>query len=462
MRVVRGLLRLRIVITGGSSSVVPVNSTASRRRYRIDGSDASISSPADAGSAVNDALAECHHLLSERGEAQGNRLAAGILARYASFDEAARAAFFDSLADRFSVDPSGLRRAAECYIHDACDENLHMLLRAGEVPRRELFLRLNGAIGGAAWLVHMREQLQKDQRWPAVENDLTRVLRVLFNLAVLDFQQIGLETPCSLLERLIAAEAVHPINDWSEMGRRLEADRRCYAFFHPAWPQEPLIFTEVALTRGIPSMVQPILDPDAAVVDPRTCDTAIFYSISNCQPGLRGFSFGNALLGRAIERLRLEMPWLRRFATISPIPGFRSWLSKSAGLLNASTPIRAWLSKQSHSSNDATPGELQGELLALCAHYLLVVKQGSEPADAVARFHLGNGARLYRLNGSSDLSRTGIGRAFGLTVNYVYDPNQLERNAEAYRRSHEFRASSAIVRRAQLAARLISDRSLVA
>jgi malonyl-CoA decarboxylase len=308
----------------------------------------------------------------------------------------------------------------------------------------------------------MREQLQKDQRWATVDGDLTRVLRVLFNLAVLDFQQIGLETPCSLLERLIAAEAVHPINDWSEMGRRLEADRRCYAFFHPAWPQEPLIFTEVALTRGIPSTVQPILDPDAAIVDPRTCDTAIFYSISNCQPGLRGFSFGNALLTRAIERLRLEMPWLRRFATISPIPGFRSWLSKSAGMLSASAPIRAWLSKQSPSSSDAMPSELHGELLALCAHYLLAVKQGSEPADPVARFHLGNGARLHRLNASSDLSPRGIGRSFGLTVNYVYDPSQVERNADAYRRSHEFPANAAIVRRAELAARLMSSQSLVA
>src|SRR5262249_49353204 len=158
---------------------------------------------------------------------------------------------------------------------------------------RELFLRLNAATGGAASLVRMREHLQNHQKWTGIENDLTHVLRVVFNRAMLDFQQIDLETPCCLLERLIEAEAVHPVHDWSEMGRRLEADRRCYAFFHPAWPQEPLIFTEVALTRGIPSTMRPILDPDATIVGPRTCDTAVFYSISNCQPGLRGFSFGN-------------------------------------------------------------------------------------------------------------------------------------------------------------------------
>ena len=177
----------------------------------------------------------------------------------------------------------------------------------------------------------MREHL-RSQAWAAIESDLMHVLGLLFNRGVLDFQQIDLETPFSVLERLIDAEAVHPVNEWREMGRRLEADRRCYAFFHPAWPQEPLIFTEVALTRGIASLIQPILDPDSPVVDPRTCDTAMFYSISNCQPGLRGFSFGNALLSRAIEQLRAEMPWLRRFATISPIPGFRSWFSASAGV----------------------------------------------------------------------------------------------------------------------------------
>jgi len=286
----------------------------------------------------------------------------------------------------------------------------------------------------------MREHLQNRQAWAGIESDLTPALGTLFDPALLDFQRIDGDTPSSVLKRLIEAEAVHPVDQWDEMARRLEADRRCYAFFHPAWPREPLIFTEVALTRGIASRVRPILDPESPIADPRTCDTAMFYSISNCQPGLRGFSFGNLLLGRAIERLQAEMPWLRRFATISPIPGFRSWLSGSTGLLDATTR----------------------DLLILCAHYLLAVKQRSEPADPVARFHLGNGARLQRLNASSDLSRAGVSRSLGLTVNYVYDPNELERNAEAYGRSHEVLASAAVVRRARLAAPLMANRSLVA
>jgi len=384
--------------------------------------------------AVGDALDRCRDLLSERGETAGRSLATSIVALYGSFGEAARSAFFDGLVDRFSVDPSALQRAAECYLQNPADDTLRTLQRAADSPRRELFLRLNGALGAMPCLVRMREHLRNRHQWASVESDLTHVLRLLFNHAVLDFQQVDLETPGAILERLIEAEAVHRVNDWKEMGRRLEADRRCYAFFHPAWPQEPLIFTEVALTHGITSTMELILDPDAVVAVPRTCDTAIFYSISNCQAGLRGFSFGNALISRAIERLRAEMPWLRRFATISPIPEFRSWLSASSRSLNASTGVGAWLSNDHSRSHNTIPAALQDELLVLCAHYLLAVKEGPEPADPVARFHLGNGARLHRLNVASDLSRAGIGRSLGLTVNYVYDLHDLERNAERYGR----------------------------
>jgi malonyl-CoA decarboxylase len=424
------------VIASDPSSTVRANST-SRVDYRIGGPDGSTPSNHDSGGSVREALGQCHDLLCESSEAQGNRLATYILAAYEAFDEAARAQFFDGLVD------------------------LH---RVGERRRRELFLRLNRAAGAIAWLVRMREHLQHRKKWAGVERDLMHVLRMLFDPAGLDFQQIDADTPSRVLKRLIEAEAVHPVDDWREMGRRLEADRRCYAFYHPAWPREPLIFTEVALTRGITSEIRPILDPDSALADPRTCDTAIFYSISNCQPGLRGFSFGNLLLGRAIERLQAETPWLRRFATISPIPGFRSWLCGSAaGLLDATRGLGTWLSNdQSSLLNGTIPGEFQDELLVLCAHYLLRVKEGREPADPVARFHLGNGARLHRINSSSDLSRAGMSRSLGLTVNYVYDPNELERNAEAYRRSYEVRASAEVLRRARLAAPLMSNRSLVA
>ena len=423
----------------GDRSTVPVTST-SQLHYRIDSTGLPAGSSRDCSAAVRDALGGCHDLLSERGDTPGNGLARNILGIYASFDEAARGAFFDGLIGRCTVDPSVLRSAAEAYAANPCGETLQALQQANESPRRELFLRLSGAPGATAALVRMREHLQNQPAWAPIEHDLTHVLKWLFNRSVLDFQQIDLDTPSPVLERLIETEAVHPVNDWREMGRRLEADRRCYAFFHPAWPTEPLIFTEVALTRGIASAIQPILDPESEVVDPRSCDTAMFYSISNCQPGLRGFAFGNALLNRAIERLRAEMPWLRRFATISPIPGFRSWLEASAGSREPS----------------------QDDLLALCAHDLLRAKQDGEPADAVARFHLGNGARLHRLNPSSDLSAAGLRRSGGFTANYVYGLNELERNAEAYRRTHEVRAVAEVARLASLAAPLLSNPSLVA
>jgi malonyl-CoA decarboxylase len=446
-------------MAGDLAPILPVTTT-SRFHYRIDDPDRSAAPCEDCvrSAAVRDALQGCHELLSERGERPENGFAQNILALYVSFDEVARTAFFNGLIERLSVDPASLQRAAENYLRNPSDETQQALQKAGEAPRRELFLRLNGVPGGTASLVRMREHLHSHLRnhhaWAEIDNDLAHVLRLLFNRGVLDLQQIDLETPFPVLERLIEAEAVHAINDWREMARRLETDRRCYAFFHPAWPGEPLIFTEVALTRGIAPTIQPILDPDSPVVDPRTCDTAMFYSISNCQPGLRGFSFGNPLISGVVERLRAEMPWLRRFATISPIPGFRAWLSASAPLRNASTGVGAWLSD---TRSQGVPDELQDELLALCAHYLLRVKQGREPADAVARFHLGNGARLHRLNSASDLSLAGIRRSAGFTVNYVYNLKELARNAETYERSHEVCARAEVARLARLAEPLLSN-----
>ena len=423
-------------MAGDRSSTLPIDSTAPSD-YKIDG-------PGLAGPElrrkVHHALQLCDGLLSDRGDAPDNQAGKTLLSIFPWFDEVARAAFFDGLIARFSVDPSAVRLAAEVYLRNPGAETLEALQQASDAPLRDLFLRLNAAPGATAWLVRMREHLHHQKEWGAIERDLTYVLGLLFHRSMLQFQPIDFETPTPILERLIESEAVHPINDWREMARRLETDRRCYAFFHPAWPQEPLIFTEVALTRGIASAMGPILDPESKVVDPRACDTAVFYSISNCQPGLRGFSFGNGLLNRAIEQLRAEMPWLRRFATISPIPGFRSWLSASAAAHQAS----------------------QDELRALCAHYLLHVKEGAEPADAVARFHLSNGARLHRLNPTSDLSPTGIGRSAGFTVNYVYRPNELGRNAATYRQSHEVLSAPEVARLASLAAPILSNPSLVA
>jgi malonyl-CoA decarboxylase len=385
-------------------------------------------------SGVRTCIARCHALLSDRG-AVPEALAGDVLAAYRSLAATARTALIDQLALKFSAEPAALRRAAEEYLRHPFDTTLMELQRAAEAPRRELFLRVNAARGGTGFLVDLREHLLQGlgghPTWAAVEADLSHVLKSVFNRGLLEFHQIDWETPAPVLEKLIQYEAVHEICDWSEMRRRLEADRRCYAFFHPAWPGEPLIFAELALTRGMSTKVQPLLDPESPVLDANSCDCAIFYSISSCQQGLRGFALGYALISRVIDHLRVELPRLTTFATLSPIPGFRPWLSALASSPDGPPGLAAIMAKLNESGWSADPGvsaELEAELVPLCARYLLYAKHEGEPADPVARFHLANGARLRRVNWLSDISRAGMRRSAGLTANYVYLPASLPKS----------------------------------
>ena len=408
--------------------------------YKTEGLSAV--APAGAcGTCVGACISRCRDLLSDRGQAPGSGLARDVLTGYRSLDAMGRSHFFDALAQEFATVPDALCRAATEYLRNPCDALLVQLRGTTEAPRQELFRRLHAARGGTALLVDMRDHLldglESRPGWAMVEADLREVLTSLFNRGLLEFQQIDCETPPSILEKLFEHEAVHAIQDWKDLRRRLEDDRRCYALFHPAWPDEPLIFAELALTRRISTSLEPLLSPDAPVVDPDRCRSAIFYSISNCQRGLRGFAFGNALIGRAIEALQMQLPQVTTFATLSPIPGFRAWLSQmasepsggSAGLaaLVAKVATPAW------HADPRTVAELKPTLLRLCASYLLHVKLGNEPADAVARFHLGNGARLERVNWFSDVSPRGLDRSLGLTANYVYHPARLPQNCETYR-----------------------------
>jgi malonyl-CoA decarboxylase len=285
--------------------------------------------------------------------------------------------------------------------------------------------------------------------WRATDSDLMHLLRSWFNRGFLRLERIDWRTPALVLEKLIEYEAVHAIRGWWDLRRRLEGDRRCFAFFHPSLPDEPIIFIEVALTRGMSAHVQPLLDQRAPVASPQQADCAMFYSITNCQEGLRGISFGNLLIKQVAEELKREFPHLRRFATLSPIPGFRRWLDKTA---DAETLARiadpAW-----HLGE--IPETLQKNLMRFCAYYLLNGKQGTEPLDPVARFHLGNGAALERLNWMGDTSEQGMARAAGLMVNYVYWLAEVEKNHERYFREHFIAASPVIeklAREAPLAA----------
>jgi malonyl-CoA decarboxylase len=407
---------------------------------------------ADARAAVD----MCHALLTERGDVAGVRLATDIMRRYQALNQDGRLLFFDALADQFSPSPRDVRSAIEAYTEEPSPSHLRGLQRAVEAPRQELFRRLNLAPGGTATLVDMRRQLMRtlDER-PAhesVDADLAHLFRSWFNAGFLRLERIEWRTSAVILERLIQYEAVHQIQGWKDLRRRLEADRRCYAFFHPALADEPLIFIEIALTRGMSARVQPLLDPDAPVVDPKRANCAIFYSITNCQEGLRGVSFGNFLIKQVVTDLGRECPHVKTFATLSPVPGFRNWLEDRESKVKGprkSAEVAALL--ETIDSLDAVSRErlaapLREELTKLCAAYLLCAKLNHAPLDPVARFHLANGARLERLNWMADTSESGISRSLGFMANYVYRLADLERNHDLYARQYQVVASRTLAR----------------
>jgi malonyl-CoA decarboxylase len=393
----------------------------------------------------------CHLLLSERGEVSGARRAAEALTAYESLDGAALDVFFDRLVDEFSPDPTRVERAARAYTAEPSQANLVRLQTEVEPPRQELFRRFNMAPGATAVLVNMRENvletLAAHPERRGLDADLEHLFRSWFNRGFLILQRIDWRTPALILERLIEYEAVHQIQGWRDLRRRLADDRRCYAFFHPAMPDEPLIFIEVALTRGLAAHVQPLLNPDERVVDPSDADCATFYSITNCQKGLQGVSFGNFLIKQVAEDLGREFPRLKTFATLSPIPGFTRWI-ESCGDTAARAqipPNLASLVQRAERGDpldlDAIGAELRRATCALCAYYLLHAKRGHEPLDPVARFHVANGARLERLNWMGDTSPRGVEQSLGLMVNYVYRLGDVERNHEAYAKQYRIAAS---------------------
>lgn len=396
----------------------------------------------------------CHALLSERGEVSGARLAIELRNAYEALDGPAREAFFDLLVDEFSPDRGDVGRAAEAYKQDPTPANLIRLQNVIEPARQELFRRFNMAAAGTATLVNMRRDLLKTlESHPeraGIDADLSHLFRSWFNRGFLNLQRIEWRTSALILERLIEYEAVHQIQGWSDLRRRLEADRRCYAFFHPALPDEPLIFIEVALARGIPARVQPLLDPKAPVTNPENADCAVFYSITNCQEGLRGVSFGNFLIKQVVEELSRDFPNLRTFTTLSPIPGFGAWMKNGDHPFNLDeqpTGMRKLFDRLRGDDGDAEIGRgIQREVTRLCAYYLLHAKRGRAPLDPVARFHLANGASLERLNWMGDTSAAGLNRSLGLTANYVYRLADLERNHEGYASQFKVSASRKVER----------------
>jgi len=398
-------------------------------------------------------------LLSNRGEVSGAAVAREALHAYRDLPPSARPAFFTQLATAFAPDETALRAACETYLADASTAHLTQLQTIAEPPLQELCRRLNQAPGGTAALIDVRRHvlagLAEHRDWQAINAVLGHLFNSWFNRGFLTLQRIDWHTPAFVLEKLIVYEAVHEISGWRDLRRRLQSDRRCFAFFHPALPDEPLIFIEVALVKGVSSAIQPLLDLEAPVTAPEKADTAVFYSITNCQPGLRGVSFGNLLIKQVAQKLGEEFPRIKTFATLSPIPGFTAWLSRIAGDLEARPDARATLAavralnEPGWHEQPATAASMRNVLLPLCAHYLTTAMRDGEPADPVARFHLGNGARAERLNWLADTSARGLRNCAGMMVNYVYHLDQIEDNHEVYVREHRVAATHELRRLAR-------------
>ncbi len=381
----------------------------------------------------------CHDLLSHHGEASGTALAREVIELYRGLDEPGQDAFLAMLAEDFEPDAAKLRAAAARYLAAGTPEAYLGLSAAVESPRQELLRRINMAPGATAEIVKMREvltgRLAHDRNLKTLEADFRNLLNSWFNQGFLQFEQIDWRTPAVILEKLIAYEAVHEIRGWGDLRRRLADDRRCFAFFHPGLPDEPLIFVEVALTEGIAATIQPLLDLPPAEPDEASPDTAVFYSISNCQAGLVGISFGNFLIKHVVDALSTELPQVTNFVTLSPVPSFRRWVDAAmAGARPESlTDDEARrLSEPGWATNDAARPALEKTLLWLCVTYLTEKSEDGLAIDPVARFHLGNGASIEHVNWAGDLSEKGLHQSAGIMVNYRYDPDRIVANHEAY------------------------------
>jgi len=397
-------------------------------------------------------------LLSDRGAIGASRVAGNILLSYKNLSESDRRSFLGVLVRDFSPNPDDVGRAADAYREDPSPGNLRQLQTVVEPPRQELFRRLNMAPDGTRELIEIRRQvlnaMDTEPSLQPVAEDLGHLMASWFNSGFLTLDRIDWHSSAVVLEKLIAYEAVHQIRGWEDLRRRLEADRRCYAFFHSALPGEPLIFIEVALTRGMTERIQPLIDPQAPVGDPESADFAIFYSITNCQQGLRGVPFGSSLIKQVVEDLKTTLPRIKNYATLSPIPGFRKWLDQQPG----QDELQDLLRSPDAADGARWPEERRQQLLAACALYLLGAKRNHEPLDSVARFHLKNGARLEQINWMGDTSPRGMKQSGGLMANYVYELDDLQKNHEVYLRSGQVVAARRVERLAKQALRSNGDR----
>ena len=416
-------------------------------------------------------LRDC--LEGKGGEVSARARAAGLGRTYLALNAVGRERFLRLLAVEFDIDhaevgriSAQLRSAADDFERGKIERTLRHAL---EPPRVRLLTQFNALPEGVKFLVDMRAELMRlgreDIELAGLEQDLKTLLAGWFDIGFLELHRIGWGSPAALLEKLMHYEAVHEIRSWNDLKNRLEADRRCFAFFHPRMPEEPIIFVEVALTKGMSDNVQSLLDESAPIDDPKEADTANFYSISNCQRGLWGISFGDFLIKRVADMLAAELPHLKTYTTLSPIPGFSAWLEKRLqeegnDLLTederaaiAALPgggqggFAALVARPDWSADSTVVEALKAPLMRLCARYLLnETTPAGRAIDPVAHFHLSNGARIERINWHADTSKKGLQQSFGMMINYLYRLGDIEQNHEAYTGEGRITAASAVTR----------------
>ncbi|MFZ2157421.1 MAG: malonyl-CoA decarboxylase [Bradyrhizobium sp.] len=424
--------------------------------------------PSDAKQDASELNQLCEAVLSGRGEASGTAMAREVLDRYRQLDDAGRLSFFETLARDYGPDRERLAQAIEAWRSQPSDEDASDLHFASEPRRQELIRRLNRAPGGTSELVALRADLLRlmngHKDLAAVDRDAVHLLSSWFNRGFLVLRRIDWQTPANILEQIIRYEAVHEIRDWDDLRRRIDpVDRRCYAFFHPALVDEPLIFVEVALTEAIPAAIAPLLAEDRLLVPVERARTAVFYSISNTQRGLGGISFGSFLIKQVVEELRRELPKLENFVTLSPVPGFMQWLKQAADVpvTDEERELLANLDRPDWFEDAELALRLRAVLEPLAAYYFLKARTPKgRLIDSVARFHLGNGARLERIDWLGDLSPKGLRESAGIMVNYLYRLEDIEKNHEAYANQGEVAASSAVKKLLKTEGRRLLDMRL--
>ena len=416
----------------------------------------------------------CRHLLSQRGEASQTALAQEIINAYGRMDGSQRVHFYQMLCTEFAPDAQAVRQAAANYSETPNELNLSLLAAAVEPPRQELLRRINTAPLGTETLVTLRKHLldlpAKAPDISPLDADLRHLFRSWFNRGFLSLRSISWQTSAIILEKLIRYESVHEINGWTDLRRRLQSDRRCFAFFHPALVDEPIIFVEVALANGLTGELESLLDLKAPVLESEKVNTAIFYSINNCLDGLRGIPFGNFLIKQVVVELAAEFPNIRNFCTLSPLPRFSQVLldaknkdgftaqrlsallaSHAASLTRAgkrSDPVDAFfvLLKEPVANREV----LAAPLSRLALAYLTEARQNGKIADPVAAFHLSNGARLEKINAFGNLRPYGIKASFGITINYRYEPDELEENHERFVTTGQIKVSEGLSREREI------------